>query len=313
MGEVHDLILKHGRQGARALLGDEQRRIVDLAANFMAIEDSEIGVTFSGFCMVSLPHRRLPDDEVWLRENGRVKLTLEPGVVPGTKHKVGVPFGAQARMVLLYLQSAAIRNNSPVVELGPSMHGWMTRMGVGDGGKNYRILREQMQRVALCNFTFRYEAEDGPPQFTKDSIVRSGLGSIATFGLTNPAQGRLWEDTVMLSDTFWQQLKKHPVPLLEAAIRAISNQSQALDIYIWLAYRLHVLDRPTTVSWDRLHQQFGAGYKEVRFFRRKFIESLKRALAVYPDADVDVATRGLVLKPSAPPVPDRFMIAGRAL
>jgi hypothetical protein len=35
-------------------------------------------------------------------------------------------------------------------------------------------------------------------------------------------------------------------------------------------------------------------------------------MAVYPEAEVDVTSRGLILHHSAPPVPDKFMIFGRA-
>ena len=39
----------------------------------------------------------------------------------------------------------------------------------------------------------------------------------------------------------FEQLKKHPVPLEEAAIKALSNNAPALDAYLWLVYRLHAL------------------------------------------------------------------------
>jgi hypothetical protein len=43
--------------------------------------------------------------------------------------------------------------------------------------------------------------------------------------------------------------------------RAIGTRSLALDVYVWLAYRLHSLTRPTPVTWAALHGQFGAGFK----------------------------------------------------
>ena len=42
-----------------------------------------------------------------------------------------------------------------------------------------------------------------------------------------PGQGSLFLETVKLSESFFEQLKKHPVPIEEAAIRAISNNSMA--------------------------------------------------------------------------------------
>jgi hypothetical protein len=63
-----------------------------------------------------------------------------------------------------------------------------------------------------------------------------------------------------LSEGFFDQLKKHPVPLEEAAIRAIGNDPAAIDPYLWLAYRLHVLPGDKLVTWAALKGQFGNSY-----------------------------------------------------
>jgi hypothetical protein len=75
-----------------------------------------------------------------------------------------------------------------------------------------------------------------------------------------PGQGSLFPQVAKLSEQFFPQLADHSVPLEEAAVRAISNNSMALDLYAWLAYRLHVLKAPTPVSWTALKGQFGAGF-----------------------------------------------------
>src|SRR5256885_102071 len=69
-------------------------------------------------------------------------------------------------------------------------------------------------------------------------------------------QGRLSLETAKLSEGFFEQLKKHPVPLEEAAVRAICNNPAALDTYLWLAYRLHVLSGERLVTWTALKAQF---------------------------------------------------------
>ena len=84
----------------------------------------------------------------------------------------------------------------------------------------------------------------------------------------------------------------------------------AIDLYVWLAYRLHVLKEPVEIGWPALRRQFGEGYKELRFFRRDVLPSLKLALAVYPEAHLEVDEKaGLTLYPSPPPVPERKIIA----
>jgi len=46
-----------------------------------------------------------------------------------------------------------------------------------------------------------------------------------------------------------------------------------IDVYIWLAYRLHALHKEVEVGWPALSSQFGAGYKLIRQFRAQFIEA----------------------------------------
>ena len=92
----------------------------------------------------------------------------------------------------------------------------------------------------------------------------------------------LWQEKVRLDEGFLKSLREHPVPVREEAISAIGTRSLPIDIYIWLAYRLHVLTKPTPVSWLSLHSQFGAGFKKVRQFKPTMFDGLSMALPVYP-------------------------------
>jgi len=87
----------------------------------------------------------------------------------------------------------------------------------------------------------------------------------------------------------------------------LSNNSMAIDVYCWLAYRLHALKAPAPVSWAALHSQFGRTMPEVAKFKWYFKRTLALALAVYPEAEVDVTDRGLTLLPSKPPVSPRVV------
>ena len=73
--------------------------------------------------MTSLPHKRI-EEALWRRDGHRTTLLVESG-----RHRngelLGVPYGSIARLILLYLQTEAVRTNSPEVELGRSMKSWM--------------------------------------------------------------------------------------------------------------------------------------------------------------------------------------------
>jgi hypothetical protein len=50
-------------------------------------------------------------------------------------------------MILLYLQTQAVRTGSREVALGRSMRDWMERMGLAIGGETARSLKEQAARI----------------------------------------------------------------------------------------------------------------------------------------------------------------------
>lgn len=304
MGDIHNLVRQHGRDEARRLVAVEDRHLVDMAAALLSEENPALGITYSGFCLTGLPHKKLGDEQRWERQGHKVTLVVEPGVLPdrnGVTRVHGVPYGSRARLILLYLQTQAVRTSNPEIELGGSMRDWMGRMGVSLGGKQYRDVKEQANRISACNLTFIWHNARGA-KFAKDNIVKGG---IQLYELDDDLQPKLWVDTVRLSDNFFKALKEHPVPIAEPALRQIANNSTAIDIYIWLAYRLHSLGETTPVTWAALHQQFGFGYKELRQFKARFVDPLKEALAVYPDAKVDVTDSGLTLHPSRPPILER--------
>nr|WP_264185826.1 replication protein RepA [Roseicella aerolata] len=120
-------------------------------------------------------------------------------------------------------------------------------------------------------------------------------------------QGRLSLETAKLSEGFFEQLRKHPVPLEEAAIKALSNNAPALDVYLWLAYRLHALKGNRLVPWGALKAQFGTGFSKLYHFKNKFPGTLALATAVYPAAKVEITEEGVVLNPSRPPVTPRLL------
>jgi hypothetical protein len=299
MGTVHDLILSHGIDGARAMAATKaERQAVDAAAVVLSEEESRLGITHAGFAMTSLPHKRI-EEALWRREGHRTTLLVESG-----RHRngdlVGVPYGSIARLILLYLQTEAVRTNSPEVELGRSMKSWMGRMSLTVGGRTYQLVTEQARRISGCRLTFFTDRENGAERRQNGAFVQD---AISLSGVMDDNQPTLWHDSVRLDEGFWRSLREHPVPVREEAIKAIGTRSLAIDVYIWLAYRLHALSRTTSVSWMAVHAQFGAGFRLARQIKPTFLDALTIALAVYPEARVEVEKEGVVLHPSAPAVP----------
>ncbi len=268
---------------------------MEAAYQVMSEEADKLGFTYSGFALTSLPHK--PQVEpIWRREGHNLTMLIQSGV-DRSGSSLGVPYGSYARFILLFLQSQAIKTNSREIELGRSMRVWLGNMGLSIGGTTYRMVNEQARRISGCTLTFYTDRGN------REIMRRGGFvdGAITLTDVASEQPG-LWQEKVLLNEEFYRALRSHPVPLSEAALRAIGPRSLVLDIYIWLAYRLHALKDDVEVSWPSLFAQFGAGYGRLRDFRAGFIGGIELALAVYPEARVGMDQRGITLRPSRPAV-----------
>ena len=316
---VRELVQVHGREDAKRIFTGD-RSLIEIASEVLGDDSGRRGYSYSGLCLTSLPHRRLSDDQAWERTAGPLTLIIEPGrmkIGPGPSKFIGVPFGARGRLILIYLQTQAVLTGSREVSLGRSMRDWLTRMGVSVGGETARAFREQARRLATCSMRFHWQttatrkATRGSTGiarletalgtgFTNQQIIRSGLFFHDASGDTR--QGSLWEDRVVLDAEFYDQLRRHPVPIRDAAVRQLKENSSALDVYVWLAFRLHYLEERMAIAWRDLHAQFGGEYKQLKHFKPRFLDSLARAVAAYPEARVNVEDTHILLHPSPPPV-----------
>lgn len=299
MADVHQLIVRHGVEEARRQASTKHERLlVEAAYEVLSADAEKMGFTYSGFALTSLPHKPQAST-TWRREGHNLTLVLHAGVDSNEK-SIGLPYGSYARFILLFLQSEAIRTKSREIELGRSMKAWLESMGLSLGGKTYRLANEQAKRISAC--TLMFFADHG----NRNLMRRGGFvdGAITMTDVVG-SQPSLWQERVLLNEAFYRALREHPVPLNNTALRAIGPRSMAIDVYIWLAYRLHALRRDVEVSWPALHAQFGAGFGQLRHFRPQFMDSLQLAMAAYPEANVSVSERGTILRPSRPPISTR--------
>ena len=91
--------------------------------------------------------------------------------------------------------------------------------------------------------------------------------------------------------------------------RRLNPYALRLDEGVWYVIG-HDLDRDAirTFRVARIRSDIRFATRRERDFRLKFKESLESALLVYPQAELKVEGRGLVLQPSAPPGPPRSVV-----
>ena len=298
MAQIHRLIIDHGiEETRRQAVSKHDRLVIETAHRVLSDDAEKMGFTYSGFALTSLPHK--PQTElVWRRDGHNITMLIESGR-DRTGKPLGLPYGSYARFILLFLQSEAIRTQSREIELGRSMRVWLGNMGLSIGGTTYKLVTAQARRISGCTLTF-FADRAGAQIKSRGGFVKTEITMSSR--IDDEQQAQLWQDRVLLDEDFYRALREHPVPVSESALRAIGARSMVIDVYIWLAYRLHSLTRDVDVSWPALYAQFGAGFSRIRRFRAHFVDCLALALAAYPEARVSVSDQYVTLHPSRPAV-----------
>lgn len=315
MGDLHRQLILRGFEEVFAEADTPAaRRRVQWAHELLSLEQDTINYLHSGFCQAALPHREPKNPmEPWIRRNGAYQLVIRPGILPLRDKviEVGVPYGTKARLIMIYFQTEAVRTRSRLVDLGPTMASWLKKMGLSTSGGprgSYAPVREQALRIARCEFTMRFERGTSEARLSDQRIV-DGMSLWRDDSTEDDLfrTGGEWVRHVKLSDAFYDHLMEHAVPLSEEAISRLKHSSLALDLYVWLTYRLHALKKETTVPWHALSDHFGSesGHRQLAF---RLKDVLKDVLAVYPEADVEASGKGLILRPSRPSVPTSSVV-----
>lgn len=274
-------------------------------------EDPQHRITYSHstLCQTSLPFKASEQRE-WQNRNGNSIVLISAGSVLDPKQdtfvQLGLPYGTKPRLILLDWNRQAILTQNPEIEVEDSLYAFLKRLGLPTEGRVYSMAKKQLAALAAAQITFGRREEDNSATTTHGHIVKE-------MNLLFPKddnQRLLWPNTVKLSPDYFASLMNHAVPLNEDALMLLKDSALELDLYAMLAERLHRIpyDKPQFVPWAALYEQYGAGYKEIRFFRRKFLNHLKNVQAAYMDANIEEVTsnkgrpQGLRLFASRPPI-----------
>ena len=287
-----------------------QKRIVNASADIMAERAKQIDYLHTVQCQCVLPYRN-PGDGVrtWDRKQGNATLRIEAGSAldPKTKKftELGLPYGEKPRLVLIHLASEAIRTDSPLIDVEGSMTAFTRALGMETNGQQIKDLKGQLSRLAASSVRMGMVQEGRSYQVNTQIVTAFDL-----WYPDDPGQKILWPSTVRLSHEFFQSLERHAVPLDHRAVRAIAHSSFSLDVYTWLAQRLHRIppSKPQFITWAALYDQFGQGFTRLRDFRRMFLQKLVQVKSVYPDAKMDANEKGLTLFNSHPPIPSKHVL-----
>lgn len=283
-----------------------------------AEETDSIGFCSRIFTQLSLPYRDpAPTGAItWVRQNGPMRLQLNPLLdIDADGQAIPVfPYGKYPRLILPWLSTQVVlreadleSDGSLTVELGDSMRDFLKLLDLPYGGRQGRLMREQARRLFGVDILF---SEDRGQSLLGDRRQRMYKMPVSqAYELwwdydETEGQQALWGNNVRLSSAFVQSILVAKIPTDMRALKLLSERGGplAMDIYLWLSYRLFVARRPTLVPWEALQSQFGSQTGRLRKFKELFTSKLILISLVYPEAVFDETDKGLMLYPSPSPL-----------
>ncbi len=231
----------------------------------------------------TLPHSD-PKTRDWIRRNGNYSLIISSGI---DEHGavIGVPYGSFPRLTLAHIITRVIAKHDRRIEFSNYFGAFLREVGFtgnhrGAAGRPWgRSTRDQLMRLLRANITFQYHEVGLQQERIAVQDVKVAPKFDLWFDHRNPEQGSIFESWIELSDDFYQSILRAPVPLRTDILKALRKSPLALDVYMWVSYRLWTMQnaghQQLEIPIGGLQAQFGTGISTANY--RQFRSELRHA------------------------------------
>ena len=258
--------------------------------------NQSIGYSSRPFILCGLPIRRREDLE-YTRRNGQFFLNI-------VGHpRYGLPYG-QDRLIPIWVATLAVLHQSRTIHFNSAAEILRT-FDLPLDGKSYRRIVNGFQRIFTSTIFFGTDE-----QLATATVIDSSrfhfFDQLQLWFSKNIHQSTLpsdFQNTVVLSKQFWEEIKNHPIPIDLNVVRALASSAGCLDFHLWLTWRCWLTRREDRIPLfgDRgLNHQLGTNrYSRPRDFRRQLERWLRVIKNLWPECPTKLSEDGqhLLVKP----------------
>lgn len=256
-----------------------------------------LGYSSRPFILCGLPIRRRKDFE-YTRRNGQFFLNI-------VGHpRFGLPYG-QDRLIPIWVSTLAVLQKNRTIHFDSAAEILRT-FDLPLDGKSYKRMVDGFQRIFASTIFFGTDE-----QLEAATVIDWGrfhffdrLQLWFAKDVKQPTLPSEFRNTVVLSESFWEEIKRHPIPIDMAAVRALASSPGCLDFFLWLTWRSWLAKRPSQIPLfgeTGLNQQLGTGqYSRLRLLRRQLNRWLKVIKTLWPECPARLSADGqyLLVKPA---------------
>lgn len=238
----------------------------------------------------------------------------------------GYPYGALSRVLLCWIIGQSIKNyqfakadGSNQVEVNQrakyinhgDMYSFLDQLGIGSksGGErgNLTIVRQHFLALINANIHFyNTKGKNERDQFENLRIGHKGNLLWSKKKIEEDEENAYLRITQEIYEVIASSIHP-PIPIDLRAIGALRNSPLAIDLYVWLTYKMYQLSKQNktdqTIPWSALMPQFGEGYSKQKEFTRNAKKALEKILLLYPEVEHHYKRGRIVLHQSPSHIP----------
>lgn len=272
-----------------------QAESIQLVRDRRNAANQQLGFASRPFVLCGLPVRCPPrSTRVYERRNGLFTLQI-------TGHPdFGLPFG-QDRLVPIFLATLAVRQQSQTIRFRSAAE-MIDFFSMAKGGKEYRRLVAAFERIFGATIFFGTESTRKHAHVIQRSRFNF-LREAHIWYNRDPTQEVLsadFENVIVLSDEFYNEVIAHPIPADIEAVKAFGSAPAVLDLFMWLTYRCFTAkseERIPLFGDFGLTAQLGSvEYSRPRRFRAMLEQWLGQVRAVWPKCPAQICSDGQYLR-----------------
>ncbi|MBV9470576.1 MAG: hypothetical protein JOZ57_15155, partial [Abitibacteriaceae bacterium] len=203
-------------------------KLIEAVAEIESKPDKEKRAHISReFVQCSMPHRDPGKTEAWVRRNGNFTLMIEPGFDPKTKRSLGVPFGENAKLLAIWLETEAIKQGK-CIKFGRSFNDFLRACGCNPdtgGGKRSaaKSMKNQMQRFFNARFSFEFSEVYAEQKLETRFNMNVARKVQYWWDLKSPDQGSFFDSEIVLDEEFYKAITANPISIDLREVIALKN------------------------------------------------------------------------------------------
>ena len=273
---------------------------IELAIQMSEKQEREIWYNYSTFCTHFLPPSHTNKKEISTTYPNNVMTISAIG-------DAMLPYGSIPRIIIIYLITEAKVTRERTIQIGKTIHDFVKKIGYTPSyianGTNEQVL-EQLEKLYRTEFSHDYSESRYLEDGTKETLRHQKSYKIFDEKLSfesvkdNIVQQQM--TSVTLSETFFNEIQAHSVPLSLEILKSLKRSPLALDLYVFISYRSNT-GRVIGIKLNDLMNQFAIDYEKWRF-KQRLNTALKLVKKMWPDCNAMIKENTLIIHNTLPSV-----------